>query len=80
LVLWFIIVWAAVTTLAGGVSGWGVPAYVDATGTNAGFNGPAGVALDKQGNVFVAETGGQRIRMITPAGGTCERLRGRQLN
>ena len=55
----------AVTTLAGTslVSG-----HADGTGTAATFHGPNGVAVDGQGNVYVADTNNYTIRMITPAG------------
>ncbi len=59
--------WTVVSTLAGGVSGTN---YVDASGSNAGFNRPIGVAVDASGNVLVAETANQRIRKVTAGGGT----------
>lgn len=53
-----------VTTLAGtGVSG-----STNGPGTSATFNDPEGVAVDTAGNVYVASTGNNKIRKITPAG------------
>lgn len=54
----------AVTTLAGtGVKGWD-----DGPATLATFSRPFGVAVDFYGNVFVADTGNNVIREITPEG------------
>ncbi len=55
-----------VSTLAGRSSG----GYSDASGTNAGFFYPHGVAVDASGNVFVADTYNQRSRKVTAGGGT----------
>ena len=55
-----------VTTLAGLA---GSPGNVDATGSSARFNQPAGVAVDAAGNVYVADTYNDTIRKVTPAGG-----------
>ncbi len=52
-----------VTTLAGGQKG-----FSDRTGTQARFNHPYGVAVDKQNNVYVADSYNNRIRKITPGG------------
>jgi len=54
-----------VSTLAGdGTAG----NQVDTATTTAQFNRPSGVAVDKSGNVYVADINNNRIRMITPGG------------
>lgn len=53
-----------VTTLAGS----GVAGFADGAGRQAQFNGPLGVAADKAGNVYVADTYNDRIRKIAPDG------------
>ncbi len=57
-----------VSTLAGGVSGTNF-AFADASGSNAGFFYPYGVAVDANGNVFVADAFNNRIRKVTAGGG-----------
>lgn len=54
----------AVNTLAGN----GTPGIVDATGTDARFNLPAGTAFDPFGNLYVADQNNNRIRKISPGG------------
>lgn len=54
-----------VSTLAGTP---GVTGADDGLGGAATFNDPTGIAVDRQGNVFVEDTGNNTIRVITPAG------------
>ena len=54
-----------VTTLAGAAGSHG---GADGTGDNARFWSPFGVAVDNFGNVYVADTGNNTIREITPNG------------
>lgn len=54
-----------VTTLAGSAGNAG---YANGTGTVARFSAPQGLAVDAQGNVFVADTGNQAVRRVTSAG------------
>jgi serine/threonine-protein kinase len=51
-----------VTTIAG----TGAAAWVDGFGTNAAFSNPIGLAVDARGNVLVAESGNQRVRVMQP--------------
>jgi len=55
---------ATVTTIAGN----GTAGFVDGTAANAEFNHPWGLAIDQQGNIYVADEGNNRIRQITTAG------------
>nr|WP_315219878.1 gluconolaconase [uncultured Duganella sp.] len=51
------------TTLAGAVEG-----YAEGLGKAASFNTPSGLARDWAGNLYVADTGNNAIRKITPEG------------
>jgi sugar lactone lactonase YvrE len=54
----------AVTTL----SGSGIAGATDGVGIAASFNHPSGVALDASGNIYVSDTGNNKIRKISPSG------------
>ncbi len=54
----------AVSTFAG----TGLPGFSDGQAADAAFDTPCGVAVDKDGNVFVADTGNHAIRKITAQG------------
>jgi len=49
-----------VTTLAGSSSG-----YLDGIGTAAKFNYPIGISIATDGKVYVSESGGSKVRMIS---------------
>lgn len=54
-----------VTTLAGAA---GSPGSADGTGTAARFNQPRGVAVAAGGDLWVADTGNNLLRRVTPSG------------
>ena len=53
----------SVTVLAGGSEG-----FADGAGQQAAFNTPSGLAIDADGNLYVADTGNNRVRKVTPEG------------
>lgn len=52
------------------VAGTGLPGYGGDGGpaTQAALNAPAGIAMDSQGTLYIADSGNNRIRTITPDG------------
>jgi sugar lactone lactonase YvrE len=52
-----------VSALAGQSEG-----YADGSGSAASFNTPSGMAIDRAGNLYVADTGNNAIRKISPQG------------
>ncbi|MFC4929920.1 gluconolaconase [Massilia sp. GCM10023247] len=54
----------SVVTLAGD----GQPGHLDGQGRAARFHAPVGIAVDRHGNVYVADTYNDRIRRIAPDG------------
>ncbi len=57
---------AGVTTTIAGTAG--VLGTADGTGILASFSSPQGIAVDATGNLYVADTGNKKIRMIDTAG------------
>ena len=56
----------SITTVAGnGTAGFSGDGSV---ATSAALNNPTGVAVDAQGNLFIADSGNARIRKVSPAG------------
>jgi serine/threonine protein kinase, bacterial len=53
-----------VTTIAGNA----VRGFQEGNAATAEFNNPGGIAIDKDGNLYIADRGNFRIRKITPAG------------
>jgi sugar lactone lactonase YvrE len=56
---------SVVTTFAGTAGQTGT---LDGAGTAARFNSPRGLAIDRENNLYVADSGNHTIRKITPSG------------
>jgi sugar lactone lactonase YvrE len=54
---------AVITLFAGS----GSPGYVDQTGSSASFNNPHDIVADSLGNIYVADTSNNRVRVISPS-------------
>lgn len=50
------------------VAGMGIPGFADGSGYNAQFSFPTGIEVDKAGNIYVADSGNNRIRKISQGG------------
>jgi NHL repeat-containing protein len=50
------------------IAGEGRPGAIDGPSDAARFDTPSGVAVDRAGNIYVADTGNGVVRMISPAG------------
>lgn len=46
------------------IAGSGLPGYLDGSGVSASFNSPSGLALDPQGNLYIADQNNFRIRKM----------------
>ncbi|HXG92337.1 MAG TPA: NHL repeat-containing protein [Blastocatellia bacterium] len=66
----------SVTTIAGA----GAPGFADGAAAQAMFDTPCGIAVDPQGNLFIADTGNHAVRKITPQGEVSTIIKGEQAN
>ncbi len=64
------------------VAGDGTPGFSGdgRTATEAQFNTPSGVALDAQGNLYIADTYNHRVRKVDAATGAIDTVAGDELN
>jgi DNA-binding beta-propeller fold protein YncE len=59
---------AMVSTLAGSVDSSGKGGFADGPGNTAQFDEPRGIAIDAEGNLYVADSRNHSIRKISPQG------------
>lgn len=50
------------------IAGSGSPGYQDGPAASARFDTPCGVAVDRAGNIYVADSGNGLVRLIAPSG------------
>ncbi|MBI5525255.1 MAG: AgmX/PglI C-terminal domain-containing protein [Deltaproteobacteria bacterium] len=48
------------------IAGWPAPGYTDGPGLKAAFNAPRGLAVSEEGDLVVADTGNNVVRIIFP--------------
>ena len=58
------------------IAGTGVAGFADGASTSAQFSSPYGVAVDNAGNIYVADSGNNRIRVVSQIEGTVNTLAG----
>lgn len=51
------------------IAGRGIQGNLDGSMERAQFNWPAGIAVDDNGNIYVADSGNNRVRKISQGGG-----------
>lgn len=59
---------AGVVTVFAGNASYDIVFNIDGSGTAASFDGPSGLAIDSSGNLYVADSGANSIRKISPSG------------